>query len=149
MVLEPTASYSHSLPDMIIRDRQPVPIAWSRTPSFRKPDRNPLDMTSATEKKRQRILVVDDEAGVRQVLTIHLEYHGFETLQACDGQDALTLLENESVNLVITDVMMPVKDGLELLGELKTRCPQLPVIIVTGMPELEAAVQCIKVGAAD
>ncbi len=149
MVLEPTASYSHSLPDMIIRDRQPVPIAWSRTPSFRKPDRNPLDMTSATEKKRQRILIVDDEAGVRQVLTIHLEYHGFETLQACDGQDALTLLENESVNLVITDVMMPVKDGLELLGELKTRCPQLPVIIVTGMPELEAAVQCIKVGAAD
>jgi CheY-like chemotaxis protein/HAMP domain-containing protein len=70
---------------------------------------------------QQRVLVVDDEANTRRVLEIMLQKMGLETRAACNGQDALTLAQRESFELVLTDLRMPEMDGLALLDALRTQ----------------------------
>ena len=79
-----------------------------------------------------RILVIDDEDGVRRMLRMALELHGHEVLEAADGMQALRLVQQAPVELVITDILMPEKDGLEVIMALRSETPQLKVIAMSG-----------------
>lgn len=79
-----------------------------------------------------RILLVDDDLFVRKPLREMLELAGHEVTEAEDGNRALKLLEQVDVQLVITDIFMPEKDGLSLIMELRTRRPGIPVLAISG-----------------
>ena len=75
-----------------------------------------------------RVLVVDDEAAIRDTMRMILEYDGHECLVAGAGQEALTIAERESPDLVFLDIKMPGMDGLEVLGRLRALNETLPVV---------------------
>ncbi|PWV58751.1 response regulator [Plasticicumulans acidivorans] len=79
------------------------------------------------------IMIVDDSASLRQVVNIALTQAGYEVIEACDGQDALNRLDGRKVHLVISDVNMPVMDGITFVTELKKRAEYrfVPVIMLT------------------
>ena len=98
---------------------------------------------------QQRVLVVDDEASMRRVLEIMLQKMGHETRAARNGQEALALAQQESFDLVLTDLRMPEMDGLALLDALRTQKVEAPVILLTAYGTVESAVQAMKLGAYD
>ncbi|GGZ11146.1 MULTISPECIES: response regulator [Shewanella] len=79
------------------------------------------------------VLIVDDSASIRQVVSMTLNGAGYDTIQACDGKDALSKLNGNRIHLVISDVNMPNMDGITLLKELKARPDTrfTPVIMLT------------------
>src|SRR5437867_345826 len=79
-----------------------------------------------------RIALIDDEVLVRRLLRRALELDGHEVFEAANGKEGAALLQRESVDLVITDVMMPEKDGLELIIELRQSQPELKIIALSG-----------------
>lgn len=81
----------------------------------------------------QRILIVDDEQDIRQLITLILEVAGYEIAQANSGVEALEVLEHDSFDLVILDIMMPEMDGWEACRQIKNRqrTHDLPVLILT------------------
>jgi class 3 adenylate cyclase len=101
-----------------------------------------------------RVLVVDDTPFNRQLLRRLLDRIGHVTLEAADGQAALDLLRDpatEPVDVILLDIMMPVMDGYETLAALKSDevLRDLPVIVISGVDELDSVVRCIEMGAAD
>ena len=98
---------------------------------------------------RQRVLVVDDETRMRRVLEIMLQKMGLETRAAHNGQEALTLAQKESFDLVLTDLKMPEMDGLTLLDALRAQKVEVPVILLTAYGTVESAVKAMKLGAYD
>ncbi len=78
------------------------------------------------------ILVVEDEDGMRAVVRAALEYAGFRVTTATNGVEATRLLEDEQFGLVLTDVLMPDKDGIEVISDLRREYPDLPVIAMSG-----------------
>ena len=95
------------------------------------------------------ILVVDDESAVRSIIGQFLEIKHHTVLEAGDGAEALRVCAGQHVDLVVSDIDMPGTDGFELLATLKRQAPDLPVLIVTGKPSVQAAVTCFKTGAVD
>ncbi len=95
------------------------------------------------------ILIVDDDKTVRLALRKVLERQGYEIIEPGGGQEALGHLGQYDIRLVITDVYMPQISGIDLLTEIKSRYSRTPVIIVTGKASVEAAVECMKIGASD
>jgi CheY-like chemotaxis protein len=81
-----------------------------------------------------RILLVDDDEFLLRLLAFHLHARGYETVQASNGLEALTLVEHAVPDLVITDWSMPVLDGLNLVSRLRAdpACVDLPVIMLSG-----------------
>jgi DNA-binding NtrC family response regulator len=78
------------------------------------------------------ILLVDDEEGYRELIARILTKAGYEVLQAADGLEALSLLENSKVELVISDILMPALNGYALVARLRAKWPAMPVILTTG-----------------
>jgi len=97
---------------------------------------------------RERILVVDDEANMRESLKEILVEEGYEVLLAGDGAAALKLFD-ESIFLVITDAKMPGMDGFQLLDGIRKRDPDVPVVMVTAYGTMELAVRAMRAGAYD
>src|SRR5215467_9555174 len=97
----------------------------------------------------QTILVVDDEDEIRQSLRGVLTDEGFEVIEAGDGRHALELVREAKPALVILDVWLPEIDGIALLEKIKSGDPGLPVIIICGHANIEAAVRATRLGAAD
>jgi two-component system NtrC family response regulator len=95
----------------------------------------------------ESILVVDDEKNYTAVLRAVLEEEGFETFIANSGVEALDLLAQEEIHLVISDMKMPGMDGLALLDKIKQRVPDLPVIIMTAHGTVDKAVEAMQKGA--
>jgi len=95
------------------------------------------------------ILIIDDEASIRESLSGILADEGFLALSAEDGQQGLSLLEDERVDLVLLDIWMPGLDGLEVLKRIKETQAELPVIMISGHGTIETAVQATKMGAYD
>ena len=79
-----------------------------------------------------RILVVDDEKIIRYTLCALLEFAGHETIEASDGEEAIQLYREALPDLVITDIKMPKKDGLEVIQDLKADFPNVKIIAITG-----------------
>ena len=104
-------------------------------------------MSSVNSKAR--ILVVDDELGMRDLLKLILEMEGYQVVTAVDGQEAFEWVEKEKFQLVITDMMMPRMDGLTLLEAIKKRDLYLEVIVTTGFGQVDNAVNAMKKGAYD
>ena len=82
-----------------------------------------------------KILIVDDEPRIRELIREHLQYAGFTCEEAADGSAALTQLSDGSFDLVILDIMMPFMDGMTCLREMRTRHINTPVIILTARGE--------------
>ena len=96
-----------------------------------------------------KILVVDDESKVRTILKIMLSSKGHEIWEGCDGNEALSILETEPIDLVITDIRMDGLDGKGLLLEIKRKDMGCPVVFITAFATLESAVDALRLGAAD
>ncbi|MEM7201606.1 MAG: sigma-54 dependent transcriptional regulator [Planctomycetota bacterium] len=96
-----------------------------------------------------RILIVDDQAAVREELAFALGYEGFATVEAEDGDGCLTQLQESPPAVVLLDIKMPGRDGLQVLADIKERHPDLPVIMITGHGDIETAVVAIRTGAYD
>ena len=79
------------------------------------------------------ILFVDDEAPIRGLLSTYFSKHGYQVTVASSAEEALRLTDEISVNIVVLDVLLADKDGLEVLSRLKQAHPNLPVIIMTGI----------------
>ncbi len=100
--------------------------------------------------RKAKILVVDDEENIRKSLKMILEYEGYSFLEAADGEEALnTLEETVGLDLVLLDVKLPGKDGLEVLEELKKKPYSPEVIMVSGHGTIKTAVEATKLGAFD
>lgn len=85
------------------------------------------------------ILIVEDDAQVREMLSETLQEEGYDILEAVDGVDGLEQCETHSPDLVITDIMMPRKEGLSLITELRRKRPETSVIAISGgAPDLKA-----------
>src|SRR5436853_343062 len=96
-----------------------------------------------------KCLVVDDEPRLRRVLVRLLEGEGFSCAEAGSGTEALEILQQDPVPLVISDLRMPQMDGVTLLREIIARWPTTAVIVVTAEAEVESAVACLQLGALD
>ncbi|MBI1738958.1 MAG: response regulator [Acidobacteria bacterium] len=97
----------------------------------------------------ERILVVDDEDAIREVVATLLEAKGYECVTATNGQDALAQLHAHPPDLVLSDVVMPEMDGMELLGRIRGKDESVPVVMVTAMHDISIALEAIRRGAYD
>src|SRR2546422_5837824 len=97
----------------------------------------------------EKILVVDDEEAIREVVSTMLQAQGFECAAVGNGRIALDYLQKNSIDLVLSDMVMPEMDGLKLLEWLRTHDPDVPVIMVTAMHDLSTALEAIRRGAYD
>jgi CheY-like chemotaxis protein len=96
----------------------------------------------------RRVLVVDDEKLVRDLTVLVLERAGYEVVSADSARQALELVETHSIDLVVTDVVMPDLTGVELLAEIRERRPDLPVVLMTGgSPDPARTKNPLEVGA--
>ena len=95
------------------------------------------------------ILVVDDEVKIRELLDQHLTNEGYEVLQASNGAEAVEIVRNQPVDLVILDLMMPVMDGYATLRELRNINRRLPVIMLTAKTEEIDMLLGLELGADD
>lgn len=95
------------------------------------------------------ILVADDEPLVRRSLCEFLTISGYTVSSASNGREALGLFKNHTADIVITDIKMPEMDGIELLKQIKTISPNIPIILITGYASIENAVEAMKEGAYD
>lgn len=103
-----------------------------------------------TERARAgRILVVDDEAIARDNLALALSRQGHDTVTAASGNEALELLPAGDFDLVLTDLKMEGMDGLALLRTIKERFPDIEVVVLTGYPTVDTAVEAMRAGAYD
>src|SRR5919201_2779688 len=98
---------------------------------------------------KPRILVIDDEAPIRESLRMTLEYEGYEFIGAATEQEGLALVEREAPELVLLDVKMPGMDGLEVLDRLRAMNEALPVVVISGHGTISTAVDATKKGAVD
>ncbi|MCP4106830.1 MAG: sigma-54-dependent Fis family transcriptional regulator, partial [Desulfobacteraceae bacterium] len=95
----------------------------------------------------ETVLIVDDEKNYPLILSAVLDEEGFETMTSNSGREALEILKNSDVDLVLTDMKMPSMDGIELLENIKTGYPGLPVIMMTAYGTVEKAVEAMQKGA--
>ena len=96
----------------------------------------------------KNILICDDEKDIVSALKIYLEAEGYRTFSACNGKEALDILEREDVHLILLDVMMPVMDGISVLSKLR-ETSNVPVILLTAKSEDTDKVLGLNVGADD
>jgi cyclic di-GMP phosphodiesterase len=99
--------------------------------------------------KDVHILVVDDDAAVRDLLAEALTGCGYRCTAAVDGRAALDQLGSGTHELVVSDIDMPRMDGIRLLGQVKSLCPDIEVVMLTGLADLETAMRAIRLGACD
>ncbi len=98
---------------------------------------------------KNTILIVDDEDNIRLSLKGGLEDEGYNTLLASSGEEALKIIEKQDVDLILLDIWMPGKDGLQILEEMKNAGFSIPVIIMTGHGSIETAIRATRLGALD
>ena len=80
----------------------------------------------------KQILIIDDESQIRLVLKKMLVREGFSVISASDGKEGMKLFKKDVVDLVITDIIMPEKEGVEVIMELKKDYPDVPIIAISG-----------------
>ncbi len=96
-----------------------------------------------------KILVVDDEEGARELFYTILSDEGYDVTLANNGEEALSLFKSDAFDLVISDIKMPVMDGLQLLQEIRKTGSKTDVIMVTAYGEVESYLKAMSLGAAE
>jgi len=118
-----------------------------------KADEDASQPAFVTAKKKARssarILVVDDEAHVRSMIAATLERQGYEVIQASGGREAMDAIEQESFELILSDIVMQEGNGLALLEHIHAESPSLPVIMVTAIHDISVAIDSMRRGAYD
>lgn len=99
--------------------------------------------------RKAKILVVEDERSMREVLTMLLEGEGYSVVSAADGQEGIDWLGKDIFDLVITDIKMPGRDGFEVLGEAMKLSPGSIVLMITAFSTMESTIRAMKLGAYD
>ncbi len=107
------------------------------------------DIIGNVISEQEALLVVDDEDAVRTVLHLKLSREGYRCEQASDADQTLRVLETTPVALILLDIKMAGKSGMELLPEIKEAYPDTTVIMATAVNDVDVAVQCLKLGADD
>ncbi len=107
----------------------------------------PVPVPATPEAAAGRILIVEDDRGLLEAYSDVLLDHGFRIAAARDGRAAARMLAAGAFDAVVTDVCMPEAGGMELLRSVRERDAELPVVLVTGSPSLETAVQAVEMGA--
>jgi DNA-binding NtrC family response regulator len=108
----------------------------------------PLNLpASALSEVDARILVIDDEAAIRESLDVLLTLEGYTVKMAEDGEEGLRTLDQESFDLVLLDLALPGQSGMELLPQIKERQPSLPVIMITAYGTVDNVVEAVRAGA--
>ncbi len=97
----------------------------------------------------RKLLLIDDEEGVRRVLSLSLRREGYSVVTAEDGRKGLELFETEHPDIVLTDVKMPGMDGIEVLMRIKRVRPEAEVILVTGHGDMDLAIKSLQLDASD
>lgn len=97
----------------------------------------------------EKILIVDDETNMRLVLSAMLKKDGYDVVTAAHGREALQILQQSNIAVVVTDLKMPDIDGMALLAHISERYPQIPVIMITAHGTVATAVEALKKGAFD
>ncbi len=105
----------------------------------------PLPMDKKREK--QNVLIADDSAVMRTLISHVIKKQGFNVLAAPDGDACIHMLNSEKIDLLLLDINMPGKDGMEVLSYLNANDIALPVIMITASDDISQAVKCIKMGA--
>jgi DNA-binding NtrC family response regulator len=109
-----------------------------------------MDICSSTHGK---ILIIEDDPDIREILRIQLEQGGQQVIEAKDGQEGIDLIKNESkllqVGLIITDIRMPKVNGVETVDYIKANAPYIPIMVVTGYPDAKLAVDLLQKGVKD
>ena len=101
------------------------------------------------KENNYNILIVDDEKEYQLVVSMILEDAGYNTETCSNGREALDILEKRDIDLVITDLRMPVMSGDELIAEIRRKEMDVDILVVTAYGSIESAVEAIKNGATD
>ncbi len=100
-----------------------------------------------------KVLVIDDEEDVREVLKLHLESAGYNILEAEDGEDGINTLRSGdnmiNVGVILCDIRMPKVNGAECVDYLRKEAPGIPVVMVTGYPDTEMEISFLNKGVKD
>ncbi len=94
-----------------------------------------------------RLMIVDDEIDIREMLSRHFRFLGFEVDLAANGKEALEIMLTKRIDIVISDIMMPEMDGVALLREIQVHYPMVRTIMITGYVTLDNALACMRTGA--
>lgn len=106
-------------------------------------------MNCGANVSNEKILVVDDEEAIREVVSSLLEAQGYQCTACENGRTALAAFWKDSFDIVLSDIVMPEMDGMKLLAEIHAADPDVPVIMVTAMHDISIALQAIRAGAYD
>ena len=104
---------------------------------------------SGLKKIHKRILVVDDEDAIRDVLGQYMKIIGLDSVEVASGEEALSMFQKGHFDIVVSDIKMANMDGLTLLGEVKRIDPEVLFFIITGYPSIETVLEAMKKGAKD
>jgi len=96
---------------------------------------------------KQQLLIVDDEPEIREMLERYFRMQGYETTVAADGVEGLAALADGNIRVIISDIMMPNMDGIEMLRRISSDFPFVRVIMITGYVTLLNALSCMRHGA--
>ncbi|NOY27069.1 MAG: sigma-54-dependent Fis family transcriptional regulator [Oligoflexia bacterium] len=113
------------------------------------PPRGPSTAADSASLDVGRVLVVDDDQAVRSALRINLSKAGWDVTLAKNGEEALSALRDRPLDVVLTDVMMPVMTGMDLLPRVRERWPSTRIVVMTGHGSVQDAVAAVKAGADD
>jgi putative two-component system response regulator len=106
-------------------------------------------MPTTTNTTPPNCLIVDDEPRLRQVLMHLMRNDGFSCVEASNGEEAIAHLEQHPITLVMSDLRMPKMDGLDLLRHTRARWPDVAVVMITAVADVDVAVSCLAIGAMD
>ena len=108
---------------------------------------------AGTSMSMARVLVIDDEAHVRQAVSLVLEQGGYEVIEAADGEEAIAMIKSYpsgfSAQAIICDLNLPKVNGHELIAFIRQQLPTIPVIVLTGYPDVQGAAALFKQGVVD
>jgi DNA-binding NtrC family response regulator len=108
---------------------------------------NPSVYSASSDSCLARILVIDDESAIRESLEVLLTLEGYAVTMAVDGDEGLRTLDQDSFDLLLLDLALPGRSGLELLPIIKERHPDLPVIMITAYGTVDNVVEAVRAGA--
>jgi len=105
------------------------------------------------KKKKKKIALIEDDANIREMYKMKLEMDGYNVVCADDGKKALEVIKKENPSLVLLDILLPEKDGFDVLGEIKNSqddsVKSIPVIILSNLSNNEDILEAKKLGAID
>ena len=96
-----------------------------------------------------KLLIIDDEEGIRKVLTLSLASDGYDVVTAAVGEEGIEIFKKESPSIILTDIKMPGMDGIETLKQIKAKDPTIDVIMVTGSVDSKVGESALSAGATD